>query len=133
VKARSFTLAVFLLAIIGALVAAFAPTGQGIEESGSISSSLSGPIQTVVRTYRVSMFQTNGAWVLVVVSVPVLVALMPVVMRRKNVAIVSAALLWIGCIVGAFSVGMFFIPAAVLMTIAAARREPAMVPPMPSS
>lgn len=129
-KAKRIRLAAFLLAVIGALAAAFAPTGQVMESSGSISRS--GVIQTTSRSYDVSMFQTNGAWVLVVVSVPVLVALIPVLVRHRNAAIISAVLLWIGCVVGAFSVGMFFIPAAVLMTIAAARREPMLVPPVPS-
>ncbi|MDP9329055.1 MAG: hypothetical protein M3P11_00155 [Actinomycetota bacterium] len=130
-KANRFTLAAFLLALIGALVAAFAPTGQAMESSFSISSSLSGPVQTVSRSYRVSMFQTSGAWVLVVVSVPVLVALIPVLVRHRKAAIISAVVLWIGCVVGAFSVGMFFVPAAILMTIAAARQEPALFPPRP--
>ncbi|MDP9331198.1 MAG: hypothetical protein M3P11_11240 [Actinomycetota bacterium] len=128
-KAKRFRLAAFLLAVIGALVAAFAPTGQSMESSFSISSSLSGPVQTVSRSYRVSMFQTNGAWVLVVVLVPVLVALIPVLVRHRKAAIVSAVLLWTSCVIGAFSVGMFFIPAAVLMTVAAARQEPALVSP----
>jgi hypothetical protein len=32
-------------------------------------------------------------------------------------------LLWVCCVIGAASVGMFFVPAAILMTIGAARRD----------
>ena len=122
-KAKLFTVAAFLLAVIGGLVAAFAPTGQVIEGSGSPGGEI------VTRSYRVSMFQTNGAWVLVVVSVPVLVALISILVRHRAARIVSAVLLWMGCAVGMWSVGMFFVPAAIVMTVAAARREPALVPP----
>jgi hypothetical protein len=78
------------------------------------------------------MFQENGAWVLVVVAVPVLVALIPVFVRHRRVRIASAVLLWFGCVLGMLSVGMFFVPAAILMTIAASRGEPAPIPPMPT-
>ena len=125
-KARGFTLAAFLVAGLGALVAAFAPTGRVSESFGSSSGVFS------TRSYSDSMFQVNGAWVLVVVSVPVLVALIPVLVRHRRARIVSAVLLWIGCVVGMWSVGMFFVPAAILMTIAASRREPAPIPPMPT-
>jgi hypothetical protein len=124
VKTERFTAAAFLLAVTGALVAAFAPTGHVMEGSGPPRGVI------VTRSYNVSVFQTDGAWVLAVVSVPVLVALVPVLVHHRAARIVSAVLLWIGCVVGIFSVGMFFLPAAIVMTVAA-RREPAPVPPMP--
>ena len=69
-------------------------------------------------------FAVNGSWVLVVVSVPVLVAFVPVLVRLRPARVVSAVLLWIGCVLGMLSVGMFFVPAAILMTIAAAAPSP---------
>ena len=125
-KARGFTVAAFLAAGVGALIAAFAPTGRVTESIGSSSGVFS------TRSDSERMFQVNGAWVLVVVAVPGLVALVPVLVRRKRVRIASAALLWFGCVLGMLSVGMFFVPAAILMTIAASRREPAPTPPMPT-
>ena len=79
---------------------------------------------TVTRTYGVSTFQTDGAWVLVVVSVPVLLTILPNVVPRRGARIVSAVLLWICCVIGAASIGLFFVPAAILMTIAASLRDP---------
>ena len=124
-KANRLTLAAFIVAVVGALTAAFAPLGRVVESYGS-SNGTQG-----TRTYGVSTFQVDGAWVLVVVAVPVLVALVPVLVRHRAARIVSTVLLWIGCVVGMFSVGMFFIPAAILMTIAASQREPVPIPPMP--
>ena len=78
--------------------------------------------------FRESTFHADGAWVLVVVAVPILISLVPVLVRHRAAAIVSAILLWACCVVGLFSVGMFFIPSAVLMTIAVARRDPVPAP-----
>jgi hypothetical protein len=120
VKANRVTVAAFMAATLGALVAAFAPTysGCGTTSTGGVSCG------------RETSFAVNGAWVLVVVSVPVLVAFVPVLVRRRSARVVSAVLLWIGCVVGVWSVGIFFVPAAILMTIAAQRSVVA--PSMPS-
>ena len=107
-----------VLAIIGALVAAFAPLGR---EVGTTVSS-DGTVTT--SSGSVSIFQTDGAWVLVVGSVPVLLAMLPLVVRRKSARVAAAVLLWLCCLVGVFSIGMFFVPAAIAMTIAAARPDP---------
>ena len=124
-KARRFAVAALALAVLGALAAAFAPTGRETALYGSSSGVFR------MRSSSVSMFQVNGAWVLIVVSVPVLVALIAVLVRHRVARIVAAVLLWIGCVLGVFSVGLLFVPAAILMTIAASRAEPAPVPPMP--
>ena len=122
VKANRLAVAAFVAAAIGALVAAFAPTYTGCTTTAG---------SAVEVCSHETAFAVNGAWVLVVVSVPVLVTLVPVLIRRRPARIVSAVLLWIGCALGMLSVGMFFLPAAILMTIAAAQPSPAPVPPMP--
>jgi len=120
VKANRLAVAAFVTASVGALVAAFAPTYTGC-----------GPSSGVEVCSHTTGFAVNGSWILVVVSVPVLVALVPVLIRRRPARIVAAVLLWIGCALGMLSIGMFFIPAAILMTIAAAQPSPTPVPPMP--
>jgi hypothetical protein len=114
-----FTQAAFLAAVLGGLVAAFAPLGRIC-----VVSAIPGQPPTQERCSGVSIFETDGSWVLVVVTVPIVIALIPVLVRHRAAAIVSAVLLWACCVVGLFSVGMFFVPAAVLMTVAAARRDP---------
>jgi hypothetical protein len=125
VKANRWTVAAFMAAVLGAFVAAFAPTYTGCTTTTTTTGS------TVEVCGHATAFAVNGAWVLVVVSVPVLVTLLPVLIRRRPVRVVSSVLLWAGCIVAMFSVGMFFVPAAILMTIAASRRPSAAPPPMP--
>lgn len=118
-REKRFSIAAFLAAVIGALLAAFVPTGRVMEGSGAPGGVI------VTRTYSVSMFQTNGAWLLFVASVPVLLTLVPILVRNRVVKVVSTVLLWVGCILGMFSVGMFFIPAAILMTFALRTSTPA--------
>jgi hypothetical protein len=114
-KANRVVVAAFVLAVLGALVAAFAPLGTtcGVTVPGGVS-----------HCSGTSSFSVDGAWVLVVVTVPVLVALVPLLVPRRAAIIASTALLWIGCILGMLSVGIFFLPAAILMTVAAARGDP---------
>ncbi len=122
-KANRWTVAAFVAAVLGALVAAFAPTYSWCGTSSSGGEACG----------HATGFAVNGSWILVVVSVPVLVAFVPVLVRRRPARVVSTVLLWIGCVVGLWSVGMFFVPAAILMTIAAQRSVMAPpIPPMPS-
>jgi hypothetical protein len=120
VKANRWAVAAFMAATLGALVAAFAPTYSGCGSTPSGGETCG----------HATSFAVNGTWVLVVVSVPVMVAFVPVLVRRRPARVVSAVLLWIGCVVGMWSVGMFFVPAAILMTIAA-QRLPAVASPIP--
>ena len=121
---KRFAVASFLAAVLAALFTAFAPLGTTCSSSGTPG----GPAgEEVCR--NVSIFQHDGSWVLVVVSVPVLFALVPVLLRRRAARVVAAVLLWAFCVVGLASVGLFFVPAATLMTIAAIKHdEPAPAP-----
>jgi hypothetical protein len=119
-KTNRFTVAAFLMAVLGALVAAFAPLGSTCEPA------LPGG---TMRCRGTSTFSVDGSWILVVVTVPVLVALVPLLLRRRAARILSAALLWTGCVVGIFSVGIFFVPSATAMTIAATQHEESVLPP----
>jgi hypothetical protein len=129
VKVSGFVVAAFVAVLVAALVAAFGPTY-------ATCSSVAGG---VTRCGRVSGYSVNGSRILVVVSVPVLLSLLPIVVRARGARIVSAALLWACCAIGAASIGVLFVPGAILMTIAAARHDrtdpvtqPAAVPSRPS-
>jgi hypothetical protein len=129
VTARKFTIGAFIAALLLGAVVAFAPlasTGSSsavMDAGGKIVRTTTGPTS-------VSLFSSEGLWVLVVVAVPIAITLLPVLMPRRGVRIAAAALLWIGCLLGLLSVGLFFLPSAVLMTAAAARsdRQPAPTP-----
>jgi len=117
-KASRFAWASAVTAVLGAFVASFAPLGTSCEMTTQ-----PGGGETQGQCSGVSTFQGDGAWVLVVVAVPVVLALVPAVVRGRSARIVSAVLLWACCVIGLASIGMFFIPSAVLMTIAATQRE----------
>ena len=92
---KRFAVASFLAAVLAALFTAFAPLGTTCSSSGTPG----GPAgEEVCR--NVSIFQHDGSWVLVVVSVPVLFALVPVLLRRRAARVVAAVLLWAFCVVG---------------------------------
>jgi hypothetical protein len=120
-KANRVIVAAFVLAVVGALVVAFAPHGTTCRVT------IPGGVSHCSGT---STFSVDGAWVLVVVTVPVLVALVPLLVQRRPATIASTVLLWIGCILGMLSVGIFLLPSAILMTVAAARRDPDPLPPV---
>ena len=129
VTARKFTIGAFIAALLLGAVAAFAPlasTGSSsavMDAGGKIVRTTSGPTS-------VSLVSSQGLWVLVVVAVPIAITLLPVLVPRRGVRTAAAALLWTACLLGIFSVGLFFLPSAVLMTVAATRpdRQPAPAP-----
>ena len=66
-----------------------------------------------------------GQWPgLLISGVPVVVAFVPVVVRRRRPRVVSAVLLWATCVLAGTSfVGVLLVPAAILMTVAASRHD----------
>ncbi len=123
-RASRWAVVAFAVAVVGALVAAFAPLGRECTSTAVPSLGSGTPDTAVEEVCRgVSLFSVDGSWVLVVVSVPVVIALVPVLWRRRWIRIGSAALLWACCVMALLSVGLFFVPSAVLMTIAAASRD----------
>jgi hypothetical protein len=109
--------AAFGAALVAALVAALGPTYSTCQA-----------VDGATRCGSATGLSVNGPWILIVVSVPVVLTLIPVLVHRRAARIVSAALLWIGCLLGMLSVGIFFLPAAILLTIAAAKRDDPVVP-----
>lgn len=74
-----------------------------------------------------SLLQTEGLSILVAAGLPVLVALLPLAFagsrHARRAEIVSAVLLGIFVVVAGFSIGLFYLPAA-LAAVVVARRSP---------
>lgn len=119
---KRFAIWSFLAALAAAAVTAFAPLGRATEGRMDANG------VEVTRSYGVSVFSQDGAWVLVVVAVPVLIALAGALIPARAARIVSSVLLWMFCVLGLLSVGLFFLPAAVLMTVATRRDQPVPAP-----
>ena len=131
--AKRWALAALAAAVLGALVVAFAPLREFCTATLPIDAGR-GPAVAAESCRRDSMFSTEGARILVVVGVPVFVALIGALMNHRAVRAAAAVLLWICYVLALASVGMLFVPAAILMTVAAAQHRPApIMPPVPGA
>jgi hypothetical protein len=110
------------LAILAAVAAVFLPVQHTV-----VSQSGPGPLQTLEleMAYR-SLVQTEGISILLAAGIPVLMALVPVSLaasrRAHRAEVVSAVLLAGFVVVAGFSIGLFYLPAA-LAAILVARRS----------
>jgi hypothetical protein len=116
-RARLWVTIAAVAALVGASIVVFAPTYGECSSDGATT-----------RCGEASGLSVNGSWILVVASVPVLISLAPLFVHRRVVRVIAAILLWVGCVIALFSVGIFFVPAAIALTIAAALPDPDRVP-----
>jgi len=76
------------------------------------------------RTTHATLLEVNGPWFIVPVLFPVVVALMALLSRRRAVRILAAVVIGAFCLI-AMSIGIFYVPAAIVMAWAACVAEPA--------
>jgi hypothetical protein len=72
-------------------------------------------------TYR-TLIEVNGRWVIAPVLFPVLVALVPLVVRRQAARIIAAVVIG-GFALISFAIGLFYLPAGILMALAACAED----------
>jgi hypothetical protein len=70
-------------------------------------------------TEELSLVEHEGAWVVPLLAIPVLVAAAPLVVRRPNVTRIAAALMFAFALVTGFTVGLYYWPAVALLVGAA--------------
>ena len=70
------------------------------------------------RSTRSTLLQINGVWAVIPVMIPVLIALMPLIFRNQAVRIIAAIVMGAFALVSGFSIGLFYLPAGVLMVAA---------------
>jgi len=110
-----------VLAALAALAAVFLPVQHTV-----VSQSGPGPLQTLEleMAYR-SLLQTEGSSILLAAGIPVLMALVPVSFAASRHArpaeIISAVLLAAFVVVAGFSIGLFYLPAAVAAILVSRR------------
>jgi hypothetical protein len=113
-----------LLAAVAAVAAVCLPLQHEV-----VSQAGPGPLDTLeLETAYRSLLQTEGASVLVAAGLPVLVALIPLAFavgrHARRAELVSTVLLAGFVVVAGFSIGFFYLPAA-LAAVLVARRSPA--------
>ena len=116
--------------IAAAVIAALTSAGGLFVPLGMSSSTDSNGVQT---TTRVSLLSNEGPSVLIVMAIPVLLVSLPLTMRGETASyrsrIAAVVLLSILVVLGALSIGLFFIPTLIAMIVsmstqAAARSTP---------
>jgi hypothetical protein len=72
-----------------------------------------------VRGTRATLVEVNGQWAIIPVALPVVVALVPVMFPHRVIRIIAAVVLGGFTALGAFSIGLFYLPAALAMAAGA--------------
>lgn len=111
-----------VLALLAAVAAAFLPLQHTV-----VSQSGPGPLQTLeLEVAFRSLLQTEGISILLAAGIPVLIALVPVSFaasrHARRAEVISAVLLGGFVVVAGFSIGLFYLPAA-LAAILVTRRS----------
>jgi hypothetical protein len=113
-------LAAVALAVAAGLGLAFYPVYQG--ESETVSSS--GVVTS--SSDSATLIDENGPWAAFLLCVPVVLAtlgLWVALRRHKTLAWIFAGVLLIFCVLGGFSIGLFYLPAALVLLVAARLTE----------
>ena len=111
--ARRIAFVSFLLAVAAGLYVIFGTTVT----SCSLGRDAAGA--AVEPCHGSTLLEKEGGRILAIVVVPILIALLPSLVPTRVATGLSAAVLWVGCIIALASIGMFFVPAAIAMTVAA--------------
>lgn len=119
-----FALASLLFAATASAVLAFAPINTSVEAVTVQSAGEGQPEATHGRVSHPSLLATQGRGVLIPLAIPVAIAGLGWAVRRQALGIAAVALL-LSSIVGAASIGLFYVPAAALMAFAAGTRSDA--------
>jgi hypothetical protein len=107
--ARLLGLAAAALAFVASAALAVAPTYTETTSEG--------------HTDHRSLPEVEGAWTIALLAVPVLVAVAPLLVSPQRATIartVAAAVLLVGALAGAATIGLFYFPAVALAVLAAA-------------
>jgi hypothetical protein len=115
VPQRRWSWLTFVAAAITSGVVAFAPTGSSVS---CIATPTTAPVCT---SSHESLLAHDGASVLTILAVPVVAALLLVVAKRRPGRFAVAIALTVMMLLGAMTIGVFFIPTVVLAWIAATR------------
>ena len=71
-----------------------------------------------------TLLQVNGYWAIFPVAFPVVIALLPLVFRNQAVRIIATVVIGGFSFVGSWSIGLFYVPAALTMLLAACGNRP---------
>jgi hypothetical protein len=113
-----------VLAVVAAFAVLFLPLGRSATV-GPVAPGEPAPLEEEVRS--TNLLAEEGPMVVALAAFPVLLAAIPVVGERfrpgsRGLRVVAAVFLWMFVAVGLASIGWFYLPSAIAMTVAAVAR-----------
>jgi len=113
-----------VLAVVAAVAVLFLPLGRSATV-GPVAPGEPAPLEEEVRS--TNLLAEEGPMVVALAAFPVLLAAIPVVGERfrpgsRGLRVVAAVFLWMFVAVGLASIGWFYLPSAIAMTVAAVAR-----------
>jgi hypothetical protein len=112
----------FSLAVLASVSSLVAPVYAGLSQRETPVQDTSSPLQSQTPIHSgpfARLAEINGAGTYFVLAIPVALAGLPLLFRSRAIRILSAALIMAWVIVGAASIGLFYLPSAVMMVWAA--------------
>jgi len=106
----------FLLAVLASVLSFTLPSYRdhsGLQRSGESST---------VQARRATLSSVDGPSIYYILAIPVILAGVPVLLRFRTARIVSAVLLTGYVVIGAASIGLFYLPSAITMILAASEK-----------
>ena len=70
-----------------------------------------------------TLLEQNGTWAIIPVVFPVAMALLPVLFKRRAMRMAAACLMGGFTLLGMFTIGFFYLPAAIVMFLATATHD----------
>jgi hypothetical protein len=113
-----------ILAVVAAVAVLFLPLGRAVTSTPATPGEPAPPPQES----STNLLEEEGPWAVALVAFPVLVAAVPMVGERlrpgsRALRVVAAVALWLFVVLGLASIGWFFAPSAIAMTLAAIARR----------
>lgn len=120
---RLMQLIAFIAAVVGSAFVLFAPVYSIVtgSSSGSSSGSTSGSTSGHVVETTQTLIDVNGAWVIILAIIPVVVAAFPLLLRGRSrvvATIVAAVILVVFVGISAASIGLFYLVSAMSALVA---------------
>lgn len=114
---RAWLVSALVLAVVASILLAFAPLAR--EDTGDLVLDPSGGV--VAERDRITFAADDGAWVYLVLLLPILIAAVPIVRRQTPVvaAVAGAVLGGFAILTGFLGFGLYYVPSALLMLIGA--------------
>jgi hypothetical protein len=118
-RGRLPNLIALVLAMTTSVVLYFVPVGTKETSTATQDGAPSVTTREQIRLSEITGYSEAGTIVLLLI--PVAITALPLVVKKKGLLLGMAALLTLLCFLAGFSIGLFYVPAAIALWVAARR------------